>query len=532
MSASRILSFFIFLLVIIPVIFLAFSFREAEGENWTHLLHYLFPEMLKETFLLVFGVVIGTSLIAAPLAYLHSFYHYPGKKILDGFFILPLAFPIYVYAAIGLSLFGLTGEVTLWLAQKFGFSPFAIDIKNLLGLIQIFSFALYPYLYVALKEAFQIHGQQAFEVGSNLGMNKLRILHSILLPVSRPWFMAGIVLVIMETIADFGASSMFNVTTFTTGIYRAWFGMFSLPTAAQIASTLVSAVLILYLIYKFFEYKKHYAMSAKAKSIKEIPITGIKLVLLYLILFIFLFATLFLPILFLLKNSYRVLLTNFSGVWESLHEPIWNTLLMAFVGAVIIVLVSLSMAYFSRFKLKRFELVWFEISKMGYAIPGTILAVAIYVPLTRFDQFLFHKNVLTLSLLPLFLGYLIRFLPIALNPLEATFKKIGDTHIAILNNLGISKYLRWKSIFMPLSLATISSSFFLVFLEVMKELPITLMTRPFGHDTLAVKIFEYTSEGDWDRASLPSLFLVILGVVAIQIMASQINRNKNKKLEK
>lgn len=528
MSASRILSFLVFLLVIIPVIFLAFSFREAEGENWNHLLHYLFPEMLKGTLLLVFGVVIGTTLIAAPLAYIHSFYHYPGKKILDAFFILPLAFPIYVYSAIGLSLFGLTGEVTSWLSLKFGISPFAIDIKNSLGLIQIFSFALYPYLYVALKEAFHIHGQQSFEVGSNLGLNKLKILSSILLPVSRPWYMAGIVLVIMETIADFGASSMFNVTTFTTGIYRAWFGMFSLPTAAQIASTLVTVVLVLYLIYKFFEYKKHYAMAAKPKEIKQTPIKGLKLVIFYLVLAIFLFATLFLPILFLLKNSYRVLLTNFTGVWESLHEPILNTLFLALTGSFIIVLISLSMAYFSRFKLKKMELVWFEISKMGYAIPGTILAVAIYVPLTKLDHFIFHKNVLTLSLVPLFLGYLIRFLPIGLNPLEATFKKIGDTHVAILNNLGISKLLRWKTIFIPLSFATISSSFFLVFLEVMKELPITLMTRPFGHDTLAVKIFEYTSEGDWDRASLPSLFLVLLGVFAIQIMASQINRNKNK----
>ncbi|MCK6596019.1 MAG: iron ABC transporter permease [Bacteriovoracaceae bacterium] len=526
MSASRTLSFTIFLLVVIPVIFLAFSFREAQGENWSHLLQYLFPEMLKETLLLVLGVVVGTSLIATPLAYMHSFYSYPAKKILDAFFILPLAFPIYVYAAIGLSLFGLTGEVTLWLATKFGLSPFTIDIKNLLGLIQIFSFALYPYLYVALKEAFHIHGQQSFEVGGNLGLNRIKVISAILLPVSRPWFMAGIVLVIMETIADFGATSMFNVTTFTTGIYRAWFGMFSLPTAAQIASTLVTVVLILYLIYKFFEYKKHYAMAAKPKKIKEIPIKGIKLLLFYLVISIFLFATLFLPIIFLLKNSYRVLLTNFHGVWESLQGPILNTLFLALLGSTIIVLISLSMSYFSRFKLKRYELVWFEISKMGYAIPGTILAVAIYVPLTHVDQFLFHKNVMTLSLIPLFLGYLIRFLPIALNPLEATFKKIGDTHIAILNNLGIKNVLRWKKIFLPLSFATISSSFFLVFLEVMKELPITLMTRPFGHDTLAVKIFEYTSEGDWDRASLPSLFLVTLGVLAIQIMASQINNNK------
>lgn len=525
-SFSRLFSLFIFILIIAPIIFLTLSFNEAQGENWSHFINYLFPQMSKETFILVLGVIIGTSTIAIPLAYLHTFYHYPGKKILDAFFILPMAFPIYVYAAISLSLFGLTGEITQIISLKFNISPLKLNIKNIFGLIQVFSFALYPYLYITLKEAFLIHGQHAFEVGANLGLTRLQIIRKILMPISLPWFMAGIALIIMETLADFGASSMFNVTTFTTSIYRAWFGMFSLTTASQIASILVLTIFILFLSYKYLENRKNYSMATKSKKINPKPIKGINLIFFYLIILTFISLTLFIPLVFLIKNSFHAISSNFESIYSFLKEPALNTLFLSIIGSTLVIIVSIILAYFSRFKLKSFEIIWFEITKMGYAIPGTILAVAIYIPLTYLDKFIFNKNVLILTIIPLLIGYLIRFLPISLNPLEATFKKISNSQIAVMNNLGINKYLRWKIIYFPLSKSTIISSFFLVFLEIMKELPITLMTRPIGKDTLAVKIFEYTSEGDWERASLPSLLLIILGIFAIQFVANQIKHKE------
>lgn len=526
MYLAKKISIIVFLFVILPIIYLLFSFTDIQIENWTHLIHYLLPDMLKSSTILLLGVIIGTSLIALPLAYIQTFYHFPGRKFFEILFLLPLAFPLYVYAAIGLTLFGLTGEVTLWIAKHTGISPFALNIKNNLGLIQVFSFALYPYLYVTMRESFETHGAKTLEVATILGIKKSKAIKNILLPLTRPWYAAGLTLIMMETLADFGASSMFNVNTFTTGIYRSWFGLFSLPTAAQIASLLISLIFICYFFYKRSEGKINFSMSAKSSAIKRAGIKGTKLILLYLGYSVFIFAVIGLPFYFLFQKTLSVLKNNFWTYFaSSLQEPLYNSLILSFSAAFLIIILSYVMAYAKRFELNTsFDHLWFETSKLGYAIPGTIMAVALYVPLSKIEQALFGRNLITLTLIPLFLGYIIRFLSIGLNPLEVSFQKLANSHMASVTVFGINKWLQWKKIFFPLTMASAFNAFFMIFLEVLKELPITLMTRPFGKDTLAVKIFEYTSEGDWDRAAIPSFVLVGLGFFAVFFIYTRVNK--------
>lgn len=482
--------------------------------------------MAKSSALLLGGVVVGTTLIALPLAFVQTFYEFPGRKIFEVLFLLPLAFPLYVYAAIGLTLFGLTGEVTLWISKHTGVSPFFLNIKNNLGLIQVFSFALYPYLYVTMREAFETHGAKTLEVATTLGIKKRKAFKNILLPLTRPWYAAGLTLIMMETLADFGASSMFNVNTFTTGIYRSWFGLFSLPTAAQIASLLISMVFICYFFYKRSENKINFSMASKGSFLRKNKIKGINLVFLYLGYSLFLFAVIGLPFYFLFQKTFNVLQNNF---WEyfssSLKDPLCNTLKLSFLAALIIIALSYLMAYAKRFEFKnRYADVWFETTKLGYAIPGTIMAVALYVPISKIEKFLFNKNAITFTLIPLFLGYTIRFLSIGLNPLEVSFKKLASSHLSSIKVFGLSKIIQWKKIFFPMTFSTALYAFFMVFLEVLKELPITLMTRPFGKDTLAVKIFEYTAEGDWDRAAIPAFVLVSLGFMAVFFVYTRVNK--------
>ena len=529
MAIAKKISFLVFSLTIFPILYLLFSFSDIENENWHHLVNYLLPEMLKSSMILVIGVVIGTSLIALPLAYVQTFYKFKGKKIFEILFLLPLAFPLYVYAAIGLTLFGLTGDVTLWISSKTGLSPFLINIKNNLGLIQVFSFALYPYLYVTMREAFETHGAKTLEVATTLGIKKSHAIKNILLPLTRPWYAAGIILIIMETLADFGASSMFNITTFTTGIYRSWFGLFSLSTAAQIASILITIIFICYFFYKRSENKINFSMSSKSSPIKPTPLKGSKLILLYTVYCLFLFAVIGLPFIFLFNKTLAIIQGNFYEYFiQNLKAPLINTIELSASSALIIILLSFTMAYCKRFEINsKISNLWFEITKLGYAIPGTIMAVALYVPLSKLDKFLFNKNAITLSLIPLFLGYIIRFISIGTNPLEASFKKLSPSHLMSLKVFGLSRIERFKKIFFPLTFSTALYAFFMVFLEVLKELPITLMTRPFGRDTLAVKIYEYTSEGDWDRAAIPAFVLVSLGFIAVIFLFLRLNKNKN-----
>ena len=498
MLVAKKISFFVALLVIIPMIFLLFSFTEVQTENWLHLIHFQLPTMLKSTAVLLVGVLLGTSLIALPLAYFQTFYQFPGRSLFEVLFLLPLAFPLYVYAAIGLTLFGLTGDITLWISKHTGLSPFLINIKNQFGLIQIFSFALYPYLYVTMREAFETHGGKVFEVATSLKIKKSVAIRKILLPITKPWYAAGIILIAMETLADFGASSMFNATTFTTGIYRSWFGLFSLATAEQVASMLMIIIFICVFFYKKFESKKNYSMAVKSISPKKKKLKGVKLVLLYLGYAIFLVAVVGVPFYFLFQKTILVLGGSRGDDFIlSLQAPLYHSLYLSLIATIIILGLSYTMAYARRFQLKNsFDIFWFETSKLGYAIPGTILAVALYVPLNKIDQIIFGKSVLTFSLIPLFLGYTVRFVSIGLNPLEVSFKKLSSSHSSQIIVYGLSSLTQWKKIYFPLTVTTALSAFFLVFLELLKELPITLMTRPFGRDTLAVKIFEYTSEGD------------------------------------
>ncbi len=530
MKIAKIISVLILLLVLTPILFLFLSFKNIDLENWNHLIKHILPSVSLNTLILILGTGILSTLISVMLSFLQAFYNFPFKQFFHILFILPLAFPIYVFASIALSLFGITGEFTLFLYNYFSISPLLINIKNIYGLILIYSLTLYPYLYVSLIDGFKVHGQKAFEIGTNLGLSKFQILWKILIPSIKPWYFAGITLIIMEILADYGASSLFNIDTFSTAIYKSWFGLFSIQTASQIACFLISSVFLVYYFLKSIENKKDFSMNLKSRKIKLKTLNKKIILFLLPLLILFLFLSLFLPLSFLFKSSLTYFLNTFTTNNSLYYDLIKNTLNLSILGAIVVIVLSLILAICKHFYLNKNENTFIDISKMGYAIPGAIMAVAIYVPLIHLDKLFFSKPYLTLTIAPLIIGYFIRFLSISLNPLEASFKKIGKSHLNILENLGISRFNRIRSIYFPLFFKSVLGAFFLVLLEIFKELPVTLMSRPFGYDTLATKIFEYTSEGNWEDASVPAFLLFLVGcftLLIINFLTSKIGKENH-----
>lgn len=503
----------------LPLLVVLSSFLYPEVAIWQHLLAHVLPTVLRNTLLLCGGVLLGVLLLGVSLAWLVTQYRFPGSRFFQWALMLPLAIPAYVMAFVQVGLLDFTGPVQTLLREFLGQDLHLPAVRSLGGAVLVLSLSFYPYVYLLARNAFATQGSRALEVGQSLGLSPWQSLWRVALPLARPWIAAGCLLALMETLADFGAVYVLGVDTFTTAIYKAWFALFSLPAATQLASLLIVLAFVLIAVEQWQRGVRRYTPAGRPSQARALQ--GWQKLAATLFASAVLAAAFLLPLVQLLVWVVKVGWAD----WDARYAGfIWHSVYLAALAAVLVVAVALLLAYVRhRLPLRSTQLA-VHIATVGYAIPGTVLAVGVFIPVAWFDNqmialFGLHSTaVLKGSVIVLLMALACRFLSVALSPVASGFQRITASQVMAARSLGVRGIaLLWR-LYLPLLRGGLTTGLLLVLIDVLKEMPITLMMRPFGWDTLAVRIFEMTSEGEWQRAALPAVMLVLAGLLPVVIL--------------
>ena len=517
-------AFIISLVTLIPLLVVLASFLSPQPEIWRHLSHYVLPDLLINTGWLLLGVGLGTLLLGVSLGWLVAVCEFPGRRFFSWALMLPLALPAYVSAFAAIGIFDYTGPLQTALRAA-GFTHGLPPIRSRGGVILVLTLAFYPYVYLLARNAFLSQGRRALEVGQTLGLSPWAGFFKIALPTARPWLFGGLLLVIMETLADFGTVSVFNYDTFTTAIYKAWFGMFSMAAAAQLASILVIIVLLLALAEQVWQRDRHYTATGKS-ALQRYPLTGQRKWAACAFASMVLLLAFALPVVQLLAWCTEVFANDFDSRYPGF---VWHSILLSAMAALLVVLCALVLAHTLRMTQDWPTRLGTRVATLGYAIPGTVLAVGVFIPVAWLDNQLLPllqhylgisvSSVFRGTLAVMLLAYLARFLAAGFNPIDSAMQRITRSQQEAAQGMGYSGWRLFRALHWGMLRGGLQSGALLVFVDVMKEMPITLMTRPFGWDTLAVRVFEMTSEGQWDRAALPAMALLLVGLIPVILLS-------------
>ncbi|MDO9625258.1 MAG: iron ABC transporter permease [Pseudomonas sp.] len=516
--------FAVALLVVLPLSVLLLSWHEVDRQIWAHLWQTQLPRLIGNTLMLVTGVGIGVTVLGVSLAWLTSLCEFPGRRWLDWALMLPFAIPAYVLAFVFVGLLDFAGPVQTLLRDWFGAGLRLPRVRSTGGVIIVLVLVFYPYVYLLARNAFLAQGKGLMEAARVLGQSPWQAFWRVALPMARPAIGAGLALAIMETLADFGAVSVFNFDTFTTAIYKTWYGFYSLTSATQLASLLLLAVmLVLYgerrargavrpanerpRVKALYHLKGGQALAASAWC-------GLVFACGFVI-----------PVLQLLVWFWQ---RGRFDLDERYTALILHTVYLGGMAALITVSVALLLAFARRQAPTRLMRGAVSLANLGYALPGSMLAVTIMLAFSFLDRELViplstwlggaGKPILLGSLSALLLAYLIRFMAVAFGPLENSLARIRPSLPEASRSLGVGGIGLFFRVYLPLLVPGAMSAALLVFVDVLKEMPATLLMRPFGWDTLSVRVFEMTSEGEWARAALPALTLVLVGLLPVILL--------------
>ena len=504
-------------LTALPILVVASSLLDPEQEIWAHLWQYVLPEVLANTAWLLAGVSIGVTVLGVSLAWLTAACEFPGRRFFTWALLLPLALPAYVTAFVWLGLFDFSAPLPTWLRDTHGIVRLP-PIRSGGGVMLVMTLALYPYVYLTARTAFQGQGRRLLEAAQSLGLSRVQAFRRVALPIAWPGIMAGLLLAMMETLADFGTVAVFNYNTFTTAIYKAWFSLFSLPAASQLASLLIFFVFTAALLEYALRARRQHAASARSTTAaSRIRLSGWPAGLAVG------WSTLVFALAFVLPVTQIGLWTW--DVWAQdfdarYLEFAWHSLLLSGMAAGLVALLAIALAYAQRYAPGAAMQATARLATLGYALPGAVLAVGIFIPVAWMDNQLierygFEGQVLGGTLTVMLLAYCARFLAVGHGTVDAGLRGISRTLDEAAQSLGVVGGRRLWRVHLPMLRLPLLTAAALTFVDVMKELPITLMTRPFGWDTLAVRVFEMTSEGEWQRAALPAAAILLVGLFPV-----------------
>lgn len=525
-----ILPTFLFALFVVPVIWIIFSLFGNYSDNWVHIYNYTLSGYIYNTVLIIIGTSIGTLIIGVGSAWLVTTYNFTGKKFLEWALLLPFAVPPYILAYTFTGLFDSYGTANnlvrdlFSLPNEFIFFP---KLRNVYGASIVFSFTLYPYVYLVSRMAFINQSRSMLEVGRTLGYNKFQIFYKLSMPAIRPAIIAGLMLVLMETISDFGAVEHFAVNTFTTGIFSAWFGLYDFHTAKQLAALLLIVVISFLILEKYSRRKSRYSSGSNVFSpIAAEKLNGFQNIFASLFCFIPVFVGFVLPN---IQLGYWALNYKLDFFNEKFISTAWNTFYLAITAALICAMLAVIINFSIRYKKNKVLNVMSSFLTVGYAVPGLILALGVSQLLVFMDNLIFRDYlnfILTGSIYGLILAFIIKSFALANSTIESGFLRINhkiDDVARSLNTPG------WKLLFrihLPLLTTSFLTSMILVISEVIKELPASLILRPFNFDTLAVSTYIYAAEERMFDAAAPSIAIVAVGLLPIFVLSRLIVKSR------
>ena len=495
--------------------FLIFFFLAFFSEvDFTFLTNSYLKGLFLNTFILSFSSAILSSLIAVPLAILITFYKFPGHNFFSWALSLSIAFPAYVYAFIFVGIFEYASPISELLRTLNISLP---SIKNVYGATVIMSMALFPYIFLLTKAQLSSVGVGIFKAAKSLGNNNLTAIRKVILPSLWPAVIAGMALVIFETISDFGGVSTLRVETFTVGIYDAWFGYQSYFSAAKLAGYLLLFVFFIVFISKYFGANSNTLASKTAENFEKIELNKFNQYAFSVTCFLIFVLVFCIPIIQLLVWHFDNPSFNVSEILYLL----FNSLILGVCAALFTVFfaMALSLSYKNNSYIRPF----ISISSSGYAVPGSVISAALLIV---FD-FVFNTSITLYGVFGLILCLSLRFMTPAFNYINASLANISKSAENALSTQPRNSYKAFRLFYLPQMKPAILLSIMIVFIESIKEQPATLLLRPVGFDTLSTKIYNFTSEGQWEMASTPSLFLIALSLVFVYLINKNIDLNNN-----
>lgn len=525
-------------LVFLPVLVVLGSVFANTGDIWTHLAETVLTTYITNSLKLMVGVAIGVLIIGVGTAWLVTMCEFKGRQIFEWALLLPLAAPAYLLAYTytdWLEYYGpvQTGVRTLFGWQKAGDYWFP-NVRSIGGAIAMFTLTLYPYVYMLARVAFLEQSVCALEASRSLGCGPWRSFFKVAIPLARPAIMAGLSLALMETLNDFGTVQYFSVPTFTTGIYRTWFGMGERVAAAQLSAMLMLFVLALILLERWSRKQaRYYQASNSMQAPAAYQLMGKREVLAFLSCLLPIGLGLLLPGGLLV----RLVQKNWEGALDNrFGELSANSFLLSGLTALIALILALVLAYGQRLDGSGPIRLGVRLSAMGYGIPGAVIAVGILIPITSLDKAIaawansaFNVSpglLISGTITALVFAYLVRFLAVALSSVESGLGKIRPNLDNAARSLGYSPTKTLIKIHMPLMTSSLLTAVMLVFVDVMKELPATLVMRPFNFDTLAVRVYQYASDERLSEAATPALTILIVGLLPVIVLSWQISQSR------
>ena len=529
-------SLLISIVVSIPIITVFTSFFENTTNYYEILKNTFLLEYILNSIILLIGVLILTLFIGVLSAYLVSFYNFPGVNFFKWALILSFAVPPYIYAYSLTAFFENYGTAFLILKSLFGEGNYNSSIPKfdgMLGAILSLSFSLFIYVYLLARASFYYQSQNLIELGKNLGFSKFKTFISIILPSSRPAIVAGLSLVAMETLSDFGAVSFFGINTLTTGIYNSWIAFDDLAFANQLSFYLLIFILALFILENFSRKKAKYHSPTKGgfKQKEKTDLIGAKSFLAFLFCLLVLLFSFIFP---LSQMLYWTIIFPKNFFDLNTQQLFINTILLVSLSCFVLIVFSFISNYGNRVSRSKFLNILTTFSVSGYAIPGVILAVAFITFIAWFDNTIINffeiksiKKVFIGSIFGLVIVYFIRFYSLSCNGIKSSYEKINRSIDESAYLIGYSKLKTFLNIHVPYLRNSVLLVIILISLEIIRELPITLILRPFNFETFATTAYIFASQDLLEAAAVPSLFLILIASFFILLTSKYILREDN-----
>lgn len=506
--------------------------------TWHHLVQTVLSDYVINTLLLAIGTGIGTIMVGVPAAWLVAMCRFPGRRLFEWALVLPLAMPAYVIAYAYTDFLQVPGPLQTWLRDATGWQVghyWFPEIRSLPGAAAMFVMVLYPYVYLLARAAFLEQSANVLESARVLGCSPWRTFWRVAVPLARPAIVAGMALALMETLADFGTVAYFGVPVFTTGIYRAWFALFDPVAAAQLSAALLAFVVVLIALERWNRGQaRYYQTGGRGKPLPGYRLSGGRAGLAALACAAPLTFGFLLPAGILLHMAVAVGDAQFGSRYLGL---VINTVTLAAVTAGIAVLLSAMLAYTQRLHPNPISIAACRLAGMGYAVPGSVIAVGVLIPLGTFDNALdgwfrsaFDVStglLLTGTIAAIVFAYIVRFMAISLQAVEASLAKITPNMDAAARTLGARPGRLLARIHVPIMRPSILTAALIVFVDVTKELPATLLLRPFNFDTLAVQAYNLAADERLAEAATASLGIVFAGLLPIIVLSRTAARGRD-----
>lgn len=529
------LALLIALVLGIPLLFVASSFFIGPAPAWEHVTATLLPTLVANSLVLTLAVGIGVVVIGTGCAWLTSRYEFPARRAFEWLLILPLAMPAYVMAYAYTDALQYAGPLQTALRALCGWQSksdyWFPEVQSLGGAAVMLSCVLYPYVFMLARSAFLQQSPSLVEAGRTFGFGRAQVFWRIELPLARPAIAAGTALALMETLADYGTVSYFGVPTFTTGIFNAWFAMGDRVTAARLAVLLMTVVILVVVLERWARQRAQYHQSGRSQRAR-LTLTGSRATLASGLCALPLLLGFVIPVALLLR---LVLAEPALAVSARFAQLAVNSFSLATLTAMAALALALVLAYIARAAAHPLTRWVNRIVSLGYAVPGTVVAVGVLIPLAQLDHLLANSIealmgrttglLLTGGVLVLVYAYLVRFLGIALQSIEAGLGQITTSMDDAARSLGARATSVLRRVHLPLLRGSLVTAALLVFVDVMKELPATLVMRPFNFDTLAVQAYVLAKDERLAEAAVASLAIVLVGLVPVILASRAITRN-------